>query len=138
MKYNSVLHFFSSNFHMGNFVRIWKIVYFHIHSWKFHAKIRSRSKVINKSCFFVFLKEIADYSSIQLATLLQKYWKYLLKYHLIFFGCGALGPEFESSLRQSFNVSRVNKRRNCPFSFRAHNFFNFNISGKNFMPKYFI
>ena len=103
------------------------IVYFHMHSWKFHAKIRSRWKVIHiyNSCFFVFQKEIADCCSIRLATLLQKDCEYLLKTCLKIFqktfrrkfgevvkvsDCDAQCPGFESHLRQQFSSSRLN---NC-------------------------
>ena len=75
--YPSVIHFFTKQLSQSKF--IWQkleILLSHT-SWKFHAIILSGSKVINDSCFFVFSKEIADCSSIRLATLQKKDFKYL-------------------------------------------------------------
>ena len=41
--------------------------------------------------------------------------------------CGAQGHGFESSLRWSFKVSRLNNWRNWPFLSRAHKSLNFDI-----------
>ena len=42
--------------------------------------------------------------------------------------CDAKGPGFESRHRRSFKVSRLHKRRNCPFFSRAYKSLNFKIS----------
>ena len=80
-----------------------------------------------------FSNEIADCCLIQLATLLQKDCKCLLKFGLKFFhkifirkfgivgkltDCDAQGCGFETSQGFNFKVSRLNKRRNCSFFLR--------------------
>ena len=80
----SVLYFFVEQLSHGKVYENLKVCVLYIHSWKFHAKIWSRSKVIKNSCFLSFHLKFC-----------------IRKFGIVVKGsdCETLGPGFESSLR---------------------------------------